>query len=61
MDKRILVALDGWDADSMYPSGHYLRTLGEIGKVETETVSERAGGTEGVRAAVCVLGWVRGW
>lgn len=39
MDKRIVVSLDGWDADSMYPSGHYVRTLGEIGKVETETVS----------------------
>jgi hypothetical protein len=40
MDKRIVVALDVWDADSMYPNGHYVRTLGEIGKVETETVSQ---------------------
>lgn len=39
MDKRIVVSLDVWDADSMYPNGHYVRTLGEIGKVETETVS----------------------
>ncbi|KAG1657968.1 hypothetical protein FOA52_004739, partial [Chlamydomonas sp. UWO 241] len=37
MDKRLLVAIDGWDADSMYPHGHYVRTLGTIGDKATET------------------------
>lgn len=36
-DKRIVVAVDGWEPDSMYPSGHYTRTLGTIGDRETET------------------------
>jgi hypothetical protein len=36
-DKRIVVAVDRWDADSLYPSGHYVRTLGAIGDKETET------------------------
>ncbi len=36
-DKRIVVAIDGWEPDSMYPSGHYVRTLGLIGDRETET------------------------
>ena len=36
-DKRIVVAVDGWDTDSMYPTGHYTRTLGKIGERETET------------------------
>lgn len=36
-DKRIVVAVDGWEPDSMYPSGHYTRTLGPIGDRETET------------------------
>ena len=35
--KRILVALDGWGINSMYPVGHYLKTIGEIGDRETET------------------------
>jgi hypothetical protein len=43
MDKRLVVAIDGWEADSAYPSGHYVRTLGEIGKVETETVRTGCG------------------
>ena len=30
-DKRIVVALDAWDTDSAYPSGHYVRALGAIG------------------------------
>jgi DIS3-like exonuclease 1 len=33
---RIVVRVDRWDADSNYPQGHYVRTLGEIGKLETE-------------------------
>lgn len=38
MDKRIVVAVDGWDADSTHPAGHYVRTLGTIGDKDTETV-----------------------
>ncbi len=38
MDKRLVVAIDGWDMDSTYPSGHYVRTLGKIGEREVETV-----------------------
>ena len=36
-DKRIVVAIDSWEADSAYPSGHYVRTLGTIGDRDTET------------------------
>lgn len=32
-----MVAIDGWEADSVYPSGHYVRTLGQIGDKNTET------------------------
>ena len=32
-----MVAVDSWEPDSMYPSGHYTRTLGAIGDRETET------------------------
>ena len=37
MDKRIVVVIDSWEADSMYPAGHYVRTLGVIGERATET------------------------
>ena len=37
MDKRIVVVVDGWEPDSMYPQGHYVRTLGVIGDRDTET------------------------
>ncbi|GLC34112.1 hypothetical protein PLESTB_000838700 [Pleodorina starrii] len=37
MDKRIVVVIDGWEADSAYPRGHYVRTLGVIGDKDTET------------------------
>ncbi|OWZ24625.1 Exosome complex uclease [Phytophthora megakarya] len=37
MDKRVLVAIDSWPADSKFPLGHYVRTLGVIGDKETET------------------------
>ncbi|KAK9797008.1 hypothetical protein WJX73_004308 [Symbiochloris irregularis] len=37
MDKRIVVVIDGWEADSMFPQGHYVRTLGVIGDKDTET------------------------
>ncbi|KAL6756016.1 hypothetical protein V8C86DRAFT_129914 [Haematococcus lacustris] len=37
MDKRLVVVIDGWEPDSPYPAGHYVRTLGVIGDKETET------------------------
>ncbi|KAI8464454.1 MAG: hypothetical protein J3K34DRAFT_526194 [Monoraphidium minutum] len=37
MSQRIVVAIDGWEADSMYPGGHYVRSLGAIGDKDTET------------------------
>ncbi|XP_015889583.2 exosome complex exonuclease RRP44 homolog A [Ziziphus jujuba] len=37
LDKRIVVAVDSWDRLSRYPSGHYIRTIGEIGDRDTET------------------------
>ncbi|OVA00648.1 Ribonuclease II/R [Macleaya cordata] len=37
LDKRIIVAVDSWDCLSRYPSGHYVRTIGEIGDRETES------------------------
>lgn len=36
-DQRLVVAVDGWDADSPFPEGHYVRTLGAIGDLATET------------------------
>lgn len=37
MDKRIMVAIDSWPITSVYPLGHYVRTLGKIGDRDTET------------------------
>jgi len=37
MDKRIMVQIDAWPAESKYPVGHYVKTLGEIGDKDTET------------------------
>ena len=37
MDKRLVVVIDGWDEDSAYPQGHYVRTLGTIGDRDAET------------------------
>ena len=37
LNKRIVVAVDSWDVSSRYPSGHYVRTIGDIGDKETET------------------------
>ncbi|KAL1817405.1 hypothetical protein DCAR_0521835 [Daucus carota subsp. sativus] len=37
MDKRIIVAVDSWDCSSRYPSGHYVRTIGQIGDRDTES------------------------
>ncbi|KAJ3154528.1 exosome catalytic subunit dis3 [Geranomyces michiganensis] len=35
--RRIIVAIDGWARNSMYPSGHFVRTLGEVADAATET------------------------
>lgn len=43
MDKRLVVVIDDWPADSLYPVGHYVRTLGVIGEKDTET-EVRGGG-----------------
>ncbi|KAG2695095.1 hypothetical protein I3760_07G001000 [Carya illinoinensis] len=37
LDKRIIVVVDSWDHLSRYPSGHYVRTIGEIGDRDTES------------------------
>jgi exoribonuclease R len=37
MNSRIIVRIESWDADSKYPSGFYVQTLGEIGDLNTET------------------------
>jgi exoribonuclease R len=55
MDKRLVVAIDGWDTDSMYPSGHYVRTLGVIGDRDVETVSRRCDAPAGFASAVFLL------
>ncbi|KAK9849652.1 hypothetical protein WJX84_007532, partial [Apatococcus fuscideae] len=35
--QRIVVVVDGWEADSLHPVGHYVRKLGTIGDKDTET------------------------
>ncbi|KAJ3157031.1 exosome catalytic subunit dis3 [Geranomyces variabilis] len=35
--RRIIVAIDGWARNSLFPSGHFVRTLGEVGDRATET------------------------
>jgi len=35
-NQRIVVAIDSWPADSIYPKGHYVRALGPIGEKMTE-------------------------
>lgn len=63
-DKRIVVVIDAWEADSAYPQGHYVRTLGDIGDkdVETEVVLvendiNTAPFTPAVHACVPPLPW----
>ena len=36
-NKRILVAVDSWDRTLRFPSGHYIKTIGEIGDRATES------------------------
>ena len=35
-NKTIVVTFDAWDATSRYPTGHYVRTLGETGDKNVE-------------------------
>jgi len=35
-NSRILVRIDKWDITSLYPEGHYVKSLGEIGHLDTE-------------------------
>ncbi|RKP20466.1 mitotic control protein dis3 [Rozella allomycis CSF55] len=37
LNQRILVAIDKWDINSKYPSGHFVRKLGVAGDRQTET------------------------
>lgn len=37
LNKRIVVAVDSWDRQSRYPSGHYVRVIGDIGDRDTES------------------------
>ena len=36
---RILVRIDSWEVDSQYPNGHFVRSLGKIGELETEVTA----------------------
>jgi exosome complex exonuclease DIS3/RRP44 len=37
LGQRITVAMDSWPADSTYPLGHYVRTIGVAGSKDVET------------------------
>lgn len=37
MGQRIVVTIDAWDRDSRYPTGHFVRSLGEMETKEAET------------------------
>ncbi|OUM65449.1 hypothetical protein PIROE2DRAFT_7565, partial [Piromyces sp. E2] len=37
LGKRIVVAIDSWGRNSLYPFGHFVRDLGDIGDRNTET------------------------
>lgn len=37
LNKRIMVGVDSWEPTSQYPSGHYIRTIGDVGDRETES------------------------
>jgi len=34
--QRVVVAVDGWPADSAYPNGHIVRVVGDAGDWRTE-------------------------
>ncbi|CAG9462659.1 unnamed protein product [Pedinophyceae sp. YPF-701] len=63
-DKRIVVVIDSWAADSPFPNGHYVRTLGKLGDREAETEAvllehdiNTAPFTRAVHACVPALPW----
>jgi len=35
-NKRLLVEIDSWPIDSLYPYGHYVKTIGDVGDLDTE-------------------------
>ncbi len=35
---RIVIHIDSWEAGSQYPNGHFVRSIGPIGDIETETM-----------------------
>ena len=37
LGKRILIAIDSWPADSPFPLGHYVKTMGDTGSKDVET------------------------
>ncbi|EGV64709.1 exosome catalytic subunit dis3 [Yamadazyma tenuis] len=37
LGKRIVISVDSWEATSKYPSGHFVRSLGDIESTEAET------------------------
>ena len=36
---RFVVRIDSWDVGSLYPNGHFVKSLGPAGNVETEIAS----------------------
>lgn len=34
---RIVIHIDSWEVGSQYPNGHFVRSIGPIGDIETET------------------------
>lgn len=34
---RIVVRVDSWDVGSQYPNGHFVRSIGPKGNIDTET------------------------
>ena len=39
VDQRIVVVIDSWPADSPYPEGHYVKSLGKLGDADAETAA----------------------
>ena len=36
VNKRLLVEIDSWNLNSLYPSGHYVKSIGDVGDLNTE-------------------------
>ena len=34
---RFVIHIDSWEPNSHYPNGHFVRSIGPIGNIETET------------------------